>query len=865
MWVASGLGKTPLRYLLVTPFMYAGELKGVIELGTAHEFSGLYLNFLDQVRESLAMTFHSVQTRAKMRVPLETIRQQTEELQQQREQLRVRYAELEAQTRTLRESEYELRQQQEQFQARRAELEAQARTLQEFEQKLRQQQEQLQANQEELVSRAWTLRESKQEFRQEQEQFRASREELAAQHRALQESERELQQQQEQFRANQEDSESRSRALQESERTFQQQQAQLQARQAELETQSRALREFEQKLQQQREKLQQKDEELSRRARDLEKYREVMKGRVLALERAQRLVKEKIQDLNLSGKYKPEFLANMSYKLRTSLNRLLILSNLPLENKDRNLTAKQVEFARTINASVTKLLALINEVLHLSKVELGTIELHVEDLSLKGLVSSIEQHFAPVAAEKGLYLVVNLADGLPATIRTDRQQVEQIVKQFLSNAFKFTEQGSVSVRITRPAPGVELSPKGLTLQNAIAIAVTDTGIGVPQDKQRVIFEAFQQANGTTSRKYGGTGLGLAIARGLAKLLGGEIQVHSEEGRGSTFTLYLPEKLPIAQAALLPDVLGETAMAFTAEEEVASVDPTSVSARPISHQEEQDAVRTIAEAMTTTVKNVLIVENDGLTLMSMVELLSGSGVEITTAETGQDAYRQLQTTRFDCMILDINLTDLSAFELLDMIEEDPLIAPLPIIVYTDRELTPEENRGLQQYTKGPLITDVNSPEQILDEMTGLLLQAGPGLPTEQQQQLRIFQGRDPVLDKKTILVVDDVPSTDSLTNVLQEKGLQVLLAENEAAALQQLNAHPEIDLVLMDLMQPEMNGYDVTRKIRKDTRFMKLPVIALTGKALDGDRQKCLEAGANDYLSKPVDTDELLSLLRVWLY
>jgi CheY-like chemotaxis protein len=490
--------------------------------------------------------------------------------------------------------------------------------------------------------------------------------------------------------------------------------------------------------------------------------------------------------------------------------------------------------------------------------------LNLEDMSLKGLVNSIEQNFAHVAEEKGLYLMVNLADGLPATIRTDRQQVEQIVKHLLSNAFKFTEQGSVSVRLARPAAGVELSHYELAAQNAIAIAVADTGIGIPKDKQREIFEAFQPADGMVNRKYGGIGLGLAISRGLAKLLGGEIQVHSEEGRGSTFTLYLPETLQVVQADSFPDVRGEPAITSAVEEISAPIETLSVPSQPGSGLEEQAALTIIEEAMIETVKNVLIVENDGLTLMRMVELLSVTGVEITTAETGQDAYRQLQTTKFDGMILDLSLTDISAFELLDLIEEDPLIKPLPIIVYTDQEFTGEQRRLLQQYTKSPL-KEVNSPEQMLDEITVFLEQAESESPSEHQQNLRIFHGKDPVLDQKTILVIDNVRESDSLTNVLQEKGLQVLLAGNEEEALQQLDGHPEINLVLMDIMLPEMNGYDVMRRIRRDTRFMKVPIIALTAKAMEDDRQKCLEAGVNDYLSKPVDADELLSLLRVWLY
>ncbi len=820
MLVSSGFGKTPLRYVLVTPFTYKGELKGVIELGTVHEFTEIHLDFLNWARESIASAFHTAQYRENMGETLEDIRQQVEELQQQQEQLRVR----------------------------REELEVQARTLHEFDQQLQQQQEQLQVRSKKLEAQTSTLQKSEQHLQRQQQQLQVRREELETQTRTLQESEQHLQRQQEQ----------------------------LQVRHEELESQTRALQESEQHLQRQRKGLQQRDRKSSsQQVKDLENQREVMREKTLALEKAQQLVKEKLRDLDLSGKYKSEFLANMASKLRTSLNRLLILSNLLAENKDRNLNDRQVEFAHTINTSVTKLLVLINEVLYLSKVETGKVELNIEDMSLKGLVNYIKQNFAHAAEEKGLYLRVDLADRLPATIRNDRQQVEQIVKHLLSNAFKFTDQGSVSVRITRPEVGVELLHNKLTLHNTIAIIVSDSGIGISKDKQRLIFEAFQQADGMTSRKYGGAGLGLSISRGLARLLGGEILLHSEEGRGSTFMFYLPEDLQVVQAAPLSDATRRVVLVPAVEGIPASVLPvrgaqtgetTDVSSQPVLHLEEQDASHTCEENLAKTVKSVLIVEDGEIIRTSLAELLNRNDVKITRVETGLDAYRQLQARRFDCMVLDLGLMDISGVELLELIKKDATIPPFLIIMYTGRGLTKEEERLLQHHTKNPMIKKIKSQNRLLNEVTRGLWPVASELLSEQQQKLRAFYGKDAVLNEKTILVVDgDLLNMYELLDMLQEKGLQVLLAKNEQEALEQLDTHPEVNLVLMDLMKPGMKGYEVTQEIRRQPKFTKLPIIALTDKAMEDDRQKCLETGVNDCLAKPIDTDKLFSLLQVWLY
>jgi len=822
---------------------------------------------------------------------------------------------------------------------------------------------------------------------------------------------------------------------------LQAQREQLRVSNEELESQTRALRESERRPQQQQEELRRTNGELSRQITELERQRTAVQKRNLALEKAQRLVEEKVKALELSGKYQSEFLANTAQELRPPLNSLLVLLNLLVENRNGNLIEKQIDPAHAINEAGAESFSLISDVLDISQAELDKTRLNHEEVSLRGVADYIEQNFTRMAVERGLYLKVDMAKGLPASIRTDRQRVEQIVKNLLSNAIKFTEQGGVSVRISRPAAEVALSHSRLASPDTIAISVSDTGIGIPEEKQRAISGAFQRADTTVGQRASGVGSGLSISRELTTLLGGEIQLHSKEGKGSTFALYLPENNGLPErprpdsfseeksAAVSPDrqssrelsdfctpgvsrpradlsdverpVLSprskvkrskveevkrsglrgrveESAPSNVKESNIRGsvlrgaegvqddrletssenksmliIEDDSEFARPlldlarergfkgliardgaeglqlayqcipnaiilnigvldvngwmvmeklkanpetrnipvhfISTQDRSlDAVKMgaieyltkpvtsaealnlafkkIEESLVSPVKNLLIVENDEPTQVGMVELLGGDGVEITTTATGKETYHLLQMTAFDCMVLDLGLPDILGFELLDMIKEDTRIAPLPIIVYTGKELTKREQNLLKKHSQGALIEGVKSQDRLLNEVASFLRQVESELPPDQQKKLRMSHDRDTVLNGKTLLLVDgDMRKIPALTNMFEEKGFDVFFVENGKEALKQLDARPDIDLVLMDMMMPGMDGCKVTREIRKQPRFKKLPIIALTAEAMKDERQKCLEVGVNDYLSKPVDTDKLLSVLRVWLY
>lgn len=850
--INSGLGEASPRNILVIPFVYEHALKGVLEIGSAYQFTQRHLVFLDQVAESVAITFNSVQARARMQTLLDETQQQSETLRTQQKKLQQTNEELEEQTQSLRISE--------------------------------------------------------------------------------------------------------------------------------------------EKLQAQQEELQQTNEELGEQTRILERQKQELGEKNQELEQARQLVEEKARDLELSSKYKSEFLANMSHELRTPLNSLLILSQLLSENKNGNLTPKQCEFASTIHNAGSDLLELINEILDLSKLEAGKMTLNLEEMSLKGFASYITQTFTHVAEQKNLFLKVTLADGLPPSIRTDRQRVEQIAKNFLSNALKFTKNGGVSVHIDRVEHQNNELGSQFESQHTIAISVTDTGIGISEDKQRLIFEAFQQADGTTSRRYGGTGLGLSISRELVKLLEGEIHLRSQEGEGSTFTLYLPEQLsqesesgqhekqnapeekqaqtleageerhatPLVSASTpeaslpetgiirddrhgtisptdkflliieddpkfakilfdltrergfkaliandgaaglqlayqhkpkaiildigLPGVCGWTVMdKLKMNSETRHIPVHVISAldrsldalkmgaigylkKPVTLEKLNDTFTTIEESLVRTLKKVLIVENDQAVRTSMQDLLSGQNVAITTVENGQEAYETLKTDTFDCMVLDLELAARSGFDVLNAIKMDSTIRDLPIIAYAGQESTKEDKMYLKRYAESILIKDVTSPERLLDEVTLFLHQVADNLPEAQQNKLRMLHGQENVFEGRTILIADDdIRNVFALSSALEEKGLDILIAENGQETLDQLESHPQIDLILMDIMMPEMDGYEVIKLIRQTPKFRKLPVLALTAKAMKGDRQKCLDAGANDYLSKPVDTEKLLSLLRVWLY
>ena len=862
--INSGLGEAPPRNIIVLPVLFEGEVKAIVELASFQPFSTIHQTFLDQLQESIGVVLNMI-----------IANRRTEELLQQSQGL----------TQELQSQSRELQQQQEELKRSNSELEAQARSLKQSEELLRDQQEELQQVNEELEEKASLLAE-------------------------------------------------------------------------------------------QNKKVEQKNAEV---------------------ESARLALEEKAEQLALSSRYKSEFLANMSHELRTPLNSLLILARLLSDNRDGNLTPKQIEFAQTILGAGTDLLALINDVLDLSKVEAGKMEVNPSPVPLGEVRAFAERGFGPQAEEKGLTFAVDVQPDVPATIYTDGQRLQQVLRNLLGNAFKFTAQGSIALTVRVAEKGRRFNNRALdAAEQVLAFAVADTGIGIAKDKQRLIFEAFQQADGTTSRKYGGTGLGLSISREIARLLGGEIRVESTPGAGSTFTLFLPVRYEApaesasATAASRPSPFGRRttalsgevaapALAAPAAVEVEEAVPAEVPAPQIPDDRETigtgdrtvlvvendaifarvlldmarehgfkglvaldgetgvrlahafrpdaitldidmpgldgwavldrlkghpdtrhipvhiisgtdrrteglragalaylekpaeagalaDAFGRIAGFIDRRVRSLLVVEDDAAQRTSIVELVGHDDVDITAVDSAEAALAELERRRFDCMVLDLGLRDMSGFDLLEQVKKDPAKRETPIIIYTGKELSRQEESRLRQYAETIILKDAKSPERLLDETALFLHRVEADLPEAKRRMLERLHNADAVFAGKRILVVDDdVRNVYSLTSVLESHGMEVAFAESGGDALARLDGGLEPDLVLMDVMMPGMDGYAATRAIRERPEFRGLPIITLTAKAMKGDREKCIAAGASDYITKPVDTEQLLSLMRVWLY
>jgi HAMP domain-containing protein/signal transduction histidine kinase/DNA-binding response OmpR family regulator len=756
-------------------------------------------------------------------------------------------------------------------------------------------------------------------------------------------------------------------------------------------------------LQSQQEELQQTNEELEEKARLLANQNQEVERKNSEVEQARRALEEKAEQLALTSKYKSEFLANMSHELRTPLNSLLILAHQLGDNPEGNLTSKQVEFAKTIHGSGHDLLVLINDILDLSKIESGTVTLDVGEVSFDDLRDYVERTFRHVAENKQLGFDIEMAPGLPRTMQTDGKRLQQVLKNLLANSFKFTEEGRVTLRAFPASSG--WSPDNYYLNKARAVvgfAVKDTGIGIAPDKQQIIFEAFQQASGGTSRKFGGTGLGLAISREIARMLGGELKLTaSEPGKGSTFILFMPQTYaatgraqveeptpprpapawpgamrPAAPVPALPpprreepgtpSSLSEVDLPHPPAEEleddremvqpgdrvilVVEDDPnfarylydlchekgfkslvTSRGAqalamarelkpsaitldislpdvdgwrvlerlkddaatrhipvyivsvaedperalqqgalgfllKPADKEDVAQVFDTLRAFVDRQVKRLLVVEDDEIQRKSIKELVGNHDVEITTVSSGEEALAELQREHYDCMVVDLMLPDMPGLEVLNRIKKQTALRSLPIIVYTGKDLSKKEETQLKKLAQTIILKDVRSPERLLDE-TALFLHRNAGaLPDEKRLILEKLHHSDALLaGKRVLLVDDDVRNIFAMTAVLERHKMEVLPAENGREALESLDRSPQVDVVLMDIMLPEMDGYETMRRIRQDERFKNLPIIALTAKAMKGDREKCLEAGASDYIAKPVDTEQLLSLLRVWLY
>jgi len=777
--------------------------------------------------------------------------------------------------------------------------------------------------------------------------------------------------------------------LQSQSEELQAQQEELQQTNKELEEQAASLKASEELLQTQQEELQQTNEELEEKAQLLEEQNRRIEIKNREIELARAALEEKAEQLALSSRYKSEFLANMSHELRTPLNSLLILAKLLAENPDENLSPKQIEFADTIYSAGFDLLGLINDILDLSKVEAGRMDVNVGDVTLSDIRDFVERSFRPVSEDKSLDFQIEVhGANVPPTIETDEQRLQQVLKNLLSNAFKFTDQGSVRLRVG-VAEGKQFASESLSrAETVLEFAVTDTGVGIAHDKLRLIFEAFQQADGTTSRRYGGTGLGLSISREIARLLGGEIHVESQPGEGSTFTLFLPasyqsvevkphddleadeivfttegnggppagavEDPELDPALLLPSEVrddrdslqqgdrvvliveddaemartelevarergfkgivalrGDSGLALAHEfkpdaiildmklpvldgwsllerlkqhPDTRHIPVHIVSAgegrqnalragavafveKPVSKEGLEETFGAIRTFIDREVKRLLVVEDDEDQRRALVELIGGDeDVEVTAVGTGEDALEALQLQHYDCMVVDLKLPERSGFDLLDQIKQDERLATVPVIVYTGKELTQGETTRLRKLADTIVVKDASSPERLLDETALFLHRVERKLPQEKRRLLEQLHSAEEVFKGKKILIVDDdVRNVFALTSVLEAHGMEVLYAENGKDGIELLRRRSDVDLVLMDIMMPELDGYETTQQIREDDTFKQLPIISLTAKAMKGDREKAIAAGASDYITKPVDTDQLLSLMRVWLY
>jgi HAMP domain-containing protein/CheY-like chemotaxis protein/signal transduction histidine kinase len=772
---------------------------------------------------------------------------------------------------------------------------------------------------------------------------------------------------------------------------LQSQQDELKKTNEQLEKQAESLRESEELLKSQQEELQQTNEELQEKATLLAKQKAEVEAKNREVEEARWAMEEKAEQLAVTSKYKSEFLANMSHELRTPLNSMLILSRQLAENIDDNLTPKQVQFAETIHSSGADLLSLINDILDISKIESGMMPIDMGDVQFADVIDQLERNFHQVAQDKNLEFIVEQGEGLVPSLRTDEKRLQQILNNLLSNAFKFTEEGRVTLRIEPVRERMRFQQEALNrTDEVVAFSVIDTGIGIAADKQRIIFEAFQQADGTTSRKYGGTGLGLSISREIARLLGGEIRVASVPGEGSTFTLYLPTNYtPAAQgngapqghvarqttadggvgarsnwfpsavsdidtfssdemievnddrhaiydgervvliveddinfAGILLDLArekgfkgviatrGDTALslarkykpdAITLDLKLPDRDGWTVLDRlkhdpntshipvhiisgeeqrqralhsgaithlqkPVSREDLASAFDQIATFAEKRVRRLLVVEDDDTQRMSIVELIGNGDVSTTAVATGEEALAALKEESFDCMVLDLKLPDMTGFELIEKLQKDLGRADLPIIVYTGKELTNKEETQLRRVADAIIVKEASSPERLLAETALFLHRVEANLPEPKRRILEQLHRRDPVLAGRRVLIVDDdVRNIFALTSALESHNMQVWHAENGQEGIDMLKETPDIEVVLMDIMMPGMDGYEAIREIRQIEQFQRLPVIALTAKAMKADRDRCIEAGASDYISKPLDIDQLLSLLRVWLY
>lgn len=761
------------------------------------------------------------------------------------------------------------------------------------------------------------------------------------------------------------------------------QQEELRQNNDELEEQAKVLKKSEMNLQAQQEELRVSNEELEEKTRKLELQKKDIISSNERLVKAKAEIEEKARELELANKYKSEFLANMSHELRTPLNSILVLSQL-LENKKDNtpLTDKQLEYAKTIHSSGENLLRLINDILDLSKVEAGKMDINLEKVNLVELTEYIKRLFMPIASQNNLDFKVQIEEGLPEEIVSDSLRLQQIINNLLSNAFKFTSNGGVTMNICRPkgSDAALFDIKG-NIDKLISIEIIDTGIGIPLHKQKLIFEAFKQSDGTTTRKYGGTGLGLSISKELARLLGGTIYVKSKEGKGSTFTLIVSDKADEEEEELVPltkernlvknepikNSLEETKLSenksetnkvnkeefikedekllliieddeqflkilseladkkgykvlsekngeeglklaekykpdailldiglpdingwrvvdrLKSREDTKDIPVHIISGRqdkglnkksenlvgylkkPVNLEELYNLFNNLESTISKDFKKLLIVDENKEQTSIIYNSLSKKGFQVTTLESGLDAYNLLKEEQFDCMILDLKLKHMNGLELLNKLKHENIIN-FPILIHTEKNITQEDEAELNKYVESIIIKGNRSIERLVDEASLFFYNVDSKLENKKIKHIKSNHGKENSLtDKKILIVDDDMRNVFSLTSALEEKGIRVVVGRNGTEGIQKLHENSDVDLILMDVMMPEMDGYTAMKNIKKENQFKNIPIIAITAKAMKDDRQKCIEAGANDYLTKPIEIDKLISLLRVWLY
>jgi signal transduction histidine kinase/DNA-binding response OmpR family regulator/HAMP domain-containing protein len=632
------------------------------------------------------------------------------------------------------------------------------------------------------------------------------------------------------------------------------------SRTEELLTQSQSLAN---ELQSQQDRLQRTNEELAEKARQLVQQNAEIDHRRNEVESAKTLVEQKAAQLEITSRYKSEFLANMSHELRTPLNSLLILAQELAANPDGNLLPKQIEFATIIRASGTDLLKLINDILDLSKIESGTVALEISNWPLAELKPMLERTFRHVADATNVSFTIDVRPGLRETIPTDPQRLQQVLNNLLSNAFKFTERGRVEF-VAQPATS-GWNPGNEALNQAtgvVAFRVIDTGIGIPPEKQQSIFEAFAQVDGTTSRKYGGTGLGLSICRELTRLLGGEIRLDSEQGVGSAFTVYLPVSSPARSGRISPS---RTANGWSDDPGEGANRAVAVAAGGSRTWQDRGSPPVAEAHQVEATKSLLVVEGDPVHRQFIVDLMKPVNAATTAVATGDEALEFLAREAFDCVVLDLGLQGSSGWKVIAELEASKAMGSTPLLVYTARELTRKEEARLNKAARSIVIKDARSPERLREEIAAILTSSEPSTGAELVFSSRMPEAADGSLAGTRVLVVDDdIRNIFALTAVLERHGMDVISVDSGREAIEVLEENGNIDVALVDMMMAEMDGYATLSELRKLPMLRDKPIIALTAKAMKGDREKCLEAGASDYIAKPVNNAQLLALLKSWV-